>query len=91
MNKEELKKYLEGLKLEEELHALLFGLIEKAEQVDQVLLNTIADILDLQADFYEKSADVLEKEAELYKKLADEMAAFDEGESKPLPAPIPAK
>lgn len=74
MTKEELKQYLESLKLEEGLKNLLFEVIDKAEVVDQVLLNNIADILDLQADFYEKSAELLEEEAGLYKLLEGKLS-----------------
>lgn len=77
MTKEELKKYLEGLHLEDGLRNLLFEIIDKAEVVDQKLMNNIADILDLQADFYEKSAEILEEEAGLYSDLACEIDKLD--------------
>lgn len=76
MNKEELKEYLEGLGLEEGLKKILFEIIDKAPVADQALRNTIAEILELQADFYDKSADLLEEEASLYEKLADELDAI---------------
>lgn len=87
MTKEELKKYLEGLELEEGLKKVLFEIIDKAVEVDKALLNTIADILDLQADFLEKSADILEEEAGLYEALVNDFAALDKEENLPLPAP----
>jgi hypothetical protein len=76
MNKEELKKYLETMELEEGLIKVLFEIINKAPEVNQALLNTVADILKLQADFYDKTADLLEEEAGLYEKLADELDAI---------------
>lgn len=84
MSKEELKKYLEGLGLEEEFKNLLFEIIDKAEKVDKVLLNSIADILDLQADFYDKTADLLEEEANLYEKLAHDLDAADKEDNTSL-------
>lgn len=81
MNKEELKQYLKNMQLEERLEAMLFDLIDKAPQIDQVLLNTVADILDLQADFYEQSAEMLEEEAEEYETLATELNTLDEEEN----------
>jgi hypothetical protein len=81
MNKEELKQYLKNMQLEEGLETMLFDLIEKAPQVDQVLLNTVADILDLQADFYEQNAEMLEEEAEEYETLAAELNTLDEEEN----------
>ena len=76
MSKEELKQYLEGLGLEEGLKKILFEIIDKAPQADQALMNTVAEILELQADFCNKSADLLEEEAGLYEKLADELDAI---------------
>lgn len=80
MNKDELKQYLLGMELEPEFQAMLFDLIEKAPQADQNLLSTVADILELQADFYEKSAELLDEEADEYEVLADDMNAADEEE-----------
>jgi len=82
MNKEELKKYLEGMELEEGLRKVLFEIVDKAEAVDQALMNNIADILDLQADFYDKSADLLDEEAEIYKTLAEDLNALPESPIK---------
>ncbi|MBU3979101.1 hypothetical protein KJ980_03870 [Patescibacteria group bacterium] len=82
MNKEELKKYLEGMELEEGLRKVLFEIVDKAEAVNNTLLDTIADILDLQADFYDKSADLLDEEAEIYKTLAEDLNALPESPTK---------
>src|SRR3989344_651183 len=84
MNKDGLKGYLENLRLENSLKNLLFDLIDKAPEVDQALLNSIADILDLQADFYDQSADLLEEEAQEYEALAEELNTLDEEEINPL-------
>src|SRR3989344_1863428 len=81
MNKDGLKGYLENLRLENSLKNLLFDLIDKAPEVDQALLNSIADILDLQADFYDQSADLLEEEAQEYEALAEELNTLDEEEN----------
>ena len=59
MNKDELINYIKKLQLPGELESLIIDLIDKAPEVNQVLLSTIADILELQADFHEKVADVL--------------------------------
>ncbi len=88
MNKEELKKYLEGMELEEGLIKVLFEIVDKAPEVNNALLDTIADILGLQADFYDKSADLLDEEAEIYKTLADDLNELDKEENIPLPALI---
>lgn len=80
MNKEELKQYLESLQLEEGLKTLMFGLIDKASEVDQSLLNTVADILGLQADFCQQHADLLYEQADLHETLAAEFNALDEEE-----------
>lgn len=69
MTKEELKNYITQLKLENELEGLIFELIDSTKEVTAELLNGIADILDLQADFYEKTADILEEEARAYDRI----------------------
>lgn len=80
MKKQKLKDYIVKLQLPQELEKLLFELVDNASEVNQVLLNTIADILDLQADFYEQSADVLDEEADQCETLAAELDALDEEE-----------
>jgi len=75
-----LKNYLSDLKLEEELEKLLFEMIDQTGKVNPTLLNTIADILDLQADFYEKSAEVHEQEAEMFEGFAKELQNLDDEE-----------
>lgn len=82
MTKEELKKYLEAFGLEEGLKKVLFEIVDKAEEVDKVLLNNIADVVGLQADFYEKSADLLEEEAGLYEALAANLDALPDSPTK---------
>lgn len=78
MTKDDLKEYIKKLGLPNELEELLFELIDKAPEVNQLLLNTIADILDLQADFYEKEAEIMEEVAEEYDKLIDEFNLLSE-------------
>lgn len=80
MTKEELKKQISELGLDEELETLLFELVDSAEGVNQVLLNTVADVLDLQADFYERAADILMDEAEIYEGLQQELEKIDSDE-----------
>jgi hypothetical protein len=82
MTKEELKNYIKRLHLEKELEDLIFELIDGAKEVNKVLLNTIADIIDQQADFYEKTADILEEEADIYEQTAAELSALDAEEYK---------
>lgn len=78
MNKEELKSYITQLKLESELENLIFELVDETKEVNAALLIGIADILDLQADFYEKVADILEEEARAYDRLDVELSHIDE-------------
>jgi len=63
MTKEELKEIIKQLKLDEDLEGFLFELTDKTKEVNAALINGIAEIIDLQADFYEKAADILEEEA----------------------------
>jgi len=79
MTKEELKNYITQLKLESELEGLLFELVDSAKDVTAELLNGIADILDLQADFYEKTADILEEEARAYDRLNAQIDNIGDG------------
>lgn len=78
MDKDQLKQFLENAQLEEDFKVLLFDLIDKTDVIDQAFLNSIADLLDLQAKFYEHNADLLSEEAEEYSLLADEFTAINE-------------
>ena len=73
MNKIQLKNYLKTLNLEKSIEDLLFELIDKSTEVNQQLLDIIADVLDMQADYYEETADVLESIADLYQDMKDEI------------------
>lgn len=63
MTKDQLKEHISTLHLEGELQQSIAHLIDTAKEVDQKLLDTIADVLDLQAEFYEKTASLLEERA----------------------------
>lgn len=78
MTKEELKEHIKQLKLESDLEGMFFEIVDNAKEVNAALLNGMADILDLQADFYEKVADVLEEEARAYDALSFEINRMDE-------------
>jgi chromosome condensin MukBEF ATPase and DNA-binding subunit MukB len=80
MNKDELKQYLHNMQLEEDFEALLFQLVDEAQEVDQALLNKVADVLDAQAEFYEESADLLDEQAEIFETLDDTLKLIDEEE-----------
>jgi hypothetical protein len=80
MNKEELKNYIHSLELPVELEGLLYELVEGAPEVNQVLLDAVADVIDMQADFLQKEADVLNQEADQYEDLANELNLLDEEE-----------
>jgi hypothetical protein len=54
MTKEELKNYIKKLGLEKELEELIFELMDGAKEVNKVLINTIADILDHKLIFMKK-------------------------------------
>ena len=82
MTKEELKNYIKKLGLEKELEELIFELIDGAKEVNKVLLNTIADILDQQANFYEKTADIYDELANEYENLYTELSLLNEEEYK---------
>lgn len=56
MTKEELTTTILNLKLPVELEKIILDMIETAEEVNPVLLNTIADILDNQAAYNEQMA-----------------------------------
>lgn len=80
MNKEELKNFVKDVRLEKELEDLAFELIDNAQDVNAILLNSVADIIELQAKFDADVADILEEEAEEYKTLAEELGELDEEE-----------
>lgn len=82
MNKDQLKQYITDLRLEAELEELIFELIDGAEEVNQTLLNTVADILENQADFYENVAKVLDQEADEYEALGEAVQALDAEEQE---------
>ncbi len=77
MTKDQIKTQIKSIQLDPELEKLLFELIDGAAEVNDTLLNTIADILDMQADFYEESADILEETSEMYKELKEDMELID--------------
>lgn len=79
MTKEELKEIIKQLKLDEDLEGFLFELTDKTKEVNAALLNGIADILDLQAEFYEKAADILEEEARAYDRLNVQIDNIEDG------------
>lgn len=80
--KEGMKQHIESLfdlrdEDEVKLKILLFELVDKAPEANEVLLNTIADVLDLQADYLEKSAALLEEEADLFEKIGTDIVAIE--------------
>lgn len=77
MTKEELKHQIQVLKLDKEFEAILFDLIDNAATVDQQLLNTVADLLDIDADLNIKAAQVFQEEAEIFETLGEELKAID--------------
>lgn len=81
MTREELKEHIKQLKLESDLEGTIFELIDNVKEVNAALLNGIADILDLQAEFYEKAGDILEEDAREYDSLDVELN-FIEGDIK---------
>ena len=82
MTKNYLKNYLINLNLDQELKDLLLELVEGAPEVNNVLLNTIADILEQQGDFYNQVADAMEVEAQEYEDLAVNLELLDNEEVK---------
>lgn len=77
MSKEELKRQLEILKLDKEFESILFDLIDNAATVDQQLLNTVADLLDIDADLNIKAAQVFQEQAEIFDTLQEELKTID--------------
>lgn len=73
MTKEALKNTLIELKLDSSLQAKMFALIDDAPVVNQELLNTIADILDLDSMLDEQEANISEFEAANYKEIVDKV------------------
>ena len=69
----QLKSLLMNLHLEKELLALLIELIDQAKIVDNQLLSTIREILDLQMELYLKKASLLIEEATIYNESAKKM------------------
>ncbi len=65
------------MKLEEDFESLLLQAIDKAEKVDQMLLDTLADLLDAQAEFYEEAANLHAEEADAYEALEEELKTID--------------
>ena len=82
MTKEELKQQVSKLKLDNELKELIYELVDGSAEVNQELLNGVADILDTQATFLENSADVLAEEIEEYDDLKEELNLIDEEEKR---------
>jgi hypothetical protein len=80
MSKQELKNYIRKLELSIELEKLIFELIDEAKEVNDYLLNTIADILNLQAEFFEKEAEVIEELVDQHEQLKQELNLLDEEE-----------
>lgn len=79
MTKQELKDDLLHLALDADLQTHVFALIDAADDVDQVLLDTIADILALDADLEDQLADVSYQEAKKYKEFAEHVKTVSEG------------
>lgn len=77
MTREELKDYIKNLKLDKKLEDIIFELIENFE-VNDGLLKTISQILNLYADVCDKTAEILEEEAYMYEELASELNLVDE-------------
>lgn len=70
MTKDELKNTVKTLDAGEQLEGIIFDLIDEAPVVDQILLNKIADMLDMQSSVDELTADALEQEAAIYRDAA---------------------
>lgn len=81
MTKEEVKEYIKSLDLGAELQELAFDLVDNAKEVDQKLLDKIANLIEAQADFHDQTADVLDTEADIYENLAENMKDLDAEEN----------
>ena len=82
MTKEELKVYISNIGLDEDIEMLLYELIDSANEVNDILLNAVADVLDMQADFYQRTADVLMDEVNEYGALQEQLDAIENEELK---------
>ncbi len=69
ITKDTLKQEITLLSLEEQLQQLIFDLIDREQEVSQKLLNTVADMLDMQANIEGLLAETDEMEAAHYKGL----------------------
>lgn len=81
MTKEQLTQYITELGLDAKIEDLLVELVEKAPEVNPELLNFISQVLEMQANFYDKTADALEQVGESYEKLAANLTMLDEEEN----------
>lgn len=77
MNKEELKTYIKTLALDAELQQLAFEMIDNASEANQQLLDSLADLLNAQADFHEQAAEALGAEADVYENLSADIKELD--------------
>lgn len=69
------------MKFEKDFELLLFQLVDEADQVNEELLNKIADVIEIQAEFYEESAILLEEQAELYETLNENFQQIEAEEN----------
>jgi hypothetical protein len=81
MSKNELIAMITELRMDDELRGLIIELIEGAESVNDLLLDTIADILEMQAEFYENAAEILMDESEEYETLEEQLKTLDKQET----------
>lgn len=77
MDKNQLKQYIMDMQLEADFEALLFRTIDEAEQVDDALIEKLAELLDAQADIYEDEADYLQQMSDLEENYDNDMERID--------------
>ncbi len=77
MDKDEIKKTILSLALPNELESIIIDMIDQAKEVNAALLNTIANILDNQADYYDAYANALEQAEEAQEVVNAELGALE--------------
>lgn len=80
MRKEQLIQQIRELRLEPQIEGSIVRIILEAKEVNDTLLGVIADILDMQAKYYNQTADVIDDIADEYEALGLELDALKDKE-----------
>lgn len=84
MSKEELKENIKNIVLEPQVENILMGMIDGAEELDEKLLTTISEILEMHAKMEEMKAIDAASDVLMYDEILEDMEIKDTTEQSEI-------